>query len=214
MNGGQRTERDSAQSRTRERIQTVVEIGLAIAVAAALNAVALWRMPQGGSVSLEMAPIVIVALRRGLKAGVLTGVLWGMLDMAIEPFVVHPLQFVLDYPLAYGLVGLAGLFAGRWQGLVSRGATSGDAKAIYLGQMTAILPAALLGAGMRLLAHLVSGAVFFASYAPVGQNAWLYSLVYNATYLVPSGVAVAIVLWIVQPIVDTAVPFSRAASRA
>lgn len=197
----------------RERLQAIVEIGLAVALCAAFNTFALYRMPQGGAVSLEMAPIVMIALRRGLKAGVVTGVLFGLVDLMIEPFVVHPLQFVLDYPLAFGLVGVAGAFAARWWGFVDGGVRRGEPRLIYLGQLTAILPAVLLASVLRMLSHTVSGALFFAAYAPAGQNAWLYSVIYNGAYLLPSALACAVALWIAQPVLDTAVPrLARAAA--
>jgi thiamine transporter len=194
----------------RERILVIAEIGLAVALAAALHNLRIYQAPQGGTVSLEMAPILVVALRRGLGVGVLTGALFGLVDILLEPFgVAHPIQAVLDFPLAFGLVGLAGVFSGRWQGLVTKALERQDPGAIYKGQMTALLPAALLGAALRGVAHVVSGAIFFASYAPVGQSAWVYSLIYNGAYLLPSAAICAVALWVTQPALESAVPLRR-----
>ena len=109
----------------KERLQIIVEIGLAVALAWALNFLKLWEMPYGGSVALDMAPIMLLALRRGWKVGVLTGVLYGFANMLPRPFIVHPAQMILDYPLAFGLVGLSGLFAPRWRKLAAKGEPGG-----------------------------------------------------------------------------------------
>lgn len=194
----------------RERILTIVEIGLAVALAAALHNLRIYQAPQGGTVSLEMAPILVVALRRGLRVGVLAGALFGLVDILLEPFgVAYPLQAVLDFPLAFGFVGLAGVFSGRWQALMAKALDRQDAGAIYKGQLTALLPAALLGALLRGVAHVVSGAIFFATYAPVGQNAWVYSLIYNGAYLLPSAAICAVALWVTQPALESAMPLRR-----
>lgn len=194
----------------RRQLLSIVEVGLAVALAAALNVVVLFEMPQGGSVSLDMAPIMLIALRRGAKTGVFAGFLYGFVNLWMRPYVFHPAQVVLDYPLAFALVGLAGLFAGRWRKAVERGTAGG----IVTGQATAILPGALLGAAARGVSHIVSGVVFFASYAPAGQHPLVYSVVYNLSYLVPSAALAAVVLWITMPVLERAVPLSGGAGRA
>ncbi len=65
----------------------------------------------------------------------------GVVVLIEEPIVVHPVQLLLDYPIAFGALGLAGLF--RRQPLVGVG----------------------IGLVGRFAAHFVSGVVFFASYA-------------------------------------------------
>lgn len=104
-------------------------------------------MPQGGSVNLEMLPILIVALRWGGLAGMATGLVYGLLQLALNPYVVHPLQILLDYPLAYMLVGIAGFFSVRASDEVDR---------LYL----RILPGVLLAGFGRFLAHLLTGVIF------------------------------------------------------
>jgi thiamine transporter len=166
------------------RVQTLAEVSLAIALAAVLNYVGLHLMPQGGSFSLVMLPIMVVAIRRGVLAGITAGALYGVIDYLMYPFVVHPIQPFLDYPLAFAAVGLAGLFSAAWNGAV---ANSRTARAVW----TVVLPAALLGAAARYAVHVLSGFVFFAEYAPEGQPVLLYSVVYNFTYMAPSAIACA-----------------------
>jgi thiamine transporter len=148
-------------------------MGIAIALASVLHLLKLWEMPQGGSVTLgTMVPLFIVALRRGPRVGILTGALYGIFEgwiLSGGKNFFHPVQVILDYPLAFGLLGIAGFFP----------------KFPAFGVTVAALA--------RYVAHVVSGVVFFAQYAPKGQPVWLYSLGYNAAYLGPDFI-VAIVL--------------------
>lgn len=174
---------------TQKRFPTrvVAEVGLMLAAFAVLDIVAV-RLPinvAGGSVSLAMAPIVVYALVRGPRLGVLLGVLAGALDMLISPYFVHPLQMLLDYPVAYAAVGVAGVFAPAVHAALDQARRSRAIAVIVL--------AVVVGAAARLAAHWLSGVVFFGSMAPAGQPVWLYSLVYNASYIWPSAIASAVI---------------------
>jgi len=149
----------------RRELQRLVEIGIAVALVAVLSNVRVYKLPQGGSITAgSLVPIFYIALRWGGKAGVLAGVLAGVVNYILEPFFVHPVQVLLDYPVAFGLLGVAGF--------VQRSPAVG----IVLG-----------GVG-RFLAHFVSGIVFFASYAPEGTSPAVYSAVYNGSYMLPETV--------------------------
>jgi thiamine transporter len=133
------------------------------------------QMPEGGRVTLAaMVPVLFVALRRGPRVGILAGVTLGLVVLVEEPFIYHPVQVLLDYPLAFGAVGLAGFF-----------------------RNSPVLGVAVGIAG-RFLCHFVSGLVFFATFAPVGMNPALYSAIYNAWYLVPEFIISAIVMFILE----------------
>lgn len=157
------------------RTQIITEIAVAAALAVALHFVRPFWLPQGGSINLEMLPIFFVAFRHGVWPGMTTGVIFGLLHLLIEPFIVHPAQLVLDYPLAFALVGLAGIFRSAKVGPVVLGT--------------------VVGAVARFLSHFVSGIVFFASYAPKGQPIWLYSLIYNGSYMLPSAILCLILVY-------------------
>jgi thiamine transporter len=148
-------------------------MGIAIALAAVLHIIKLWEMPQGGAITLgTMVPLLVLCLRRGPAVGCVTGALYGIFEGWIISggrFFMHPVQVILDYPLAFGLLGLAGFFPK----FPAFGVT--------------------VGALARYASHVVSGVIFFSQYAPKGQPLWLYSLGYNALYLGPD-FAVAIVL--------------------
>lgn len=158
----------------RTRLRVIVYIGISLALSAVLSMVKLVSLPQGGSVCLEALPIVVMAFLFGPKIGVLTGLLWGLLQLLIGPFIVHPAQLLLDYPLPYAALGLAGLWANRK----------------YLG--------IILGFGIRLVFHVISGVVFFSEYAPEGTPVLTYSLIYNGSFLIPEAILVGVVgywLW-------------------
>lgn len=146
-------------------VRVLTEAALAIALAFVLSFIKLLELPFGGSVSLEMVPLILLALRQGVAPGVLAGTVYGFLNLMVDPFIVHPIQVLLDYPVAFGALGLAGLF-----------------KPTTLGTILGTLAAT----GARFVAHFLSGVVFFATYAPDGWNPAVYSAVYNAVYLVPS----------------------------
>jgi len=147
----------------------LAEIIIFVALAGALSLVShfFFSLPQGGSINLGMIPILWLALRRGPKIGIFAGAVFGLVDFALSPSsIVHPVQLILDYPLAFACLGLAGFF---------RNLT-------VAGPLIGVLVA---GAG-RFFCHFASGVVFFAMYAPEGMNPLMYSAIYNATYLVPA----------------------------
>lgn len=138
----------------------MAHIGLALALAAILHAFKLYHMPQGGSVTLgSMIPILLIAFFYGAETGYLTGFLYGMINLIQDPFILHPVQVLFDYPLPFMALGLAGYFKGRY------------------------LVGTVVGIIARFLFHFISGIVFFASYAPQGVSPYLYSFLFNASYL-------------------------------
>jgi thiamine transporter len=163
--------------------RVLAEACVMIALATVLNAIKIFTFPEGGSITLgAMVPLLSFALRRGAKAGIVAGAVFGIIDVYFEPFVYNPIQFLLDYPLAFGALGLAGLFKDRWQSLKPQG-------------LVAVIAVAV-GIGGRFCSHFLSGLVFFASYAPAGESPALYSAVYNASYLIPEFVISAAIIFV------------------
>ena len=153
------------------RHATEIALSLALAVVLGLG-VKLIQLPYGGSINLSPLPLIVVALRHGVKLGCLAGGLYGVLDFILNPFFFHPVQVVIDYPLAFAFLGFAGLGASR---------VGEEGMRLRVRMACGIIVANAL----RLMAHFISGLVFFASYAPPGKSVWLYSLTYNASYIVP-----------------------------
>jgi len=168
-------------------VQTVAEIGVALALAAILGQVRLFVMPQGGSVSLELLPVIFIAVRRGVVPGLIAGLLYGLLQLGLPgAFVYHPAQAVLDYPLAFMSLAVAGFVDVRgWRSLT-------------LAVTMALAP--------RLAFHFLSGLIFFAAYAPGWEAPWLYALTYNLLYLVPEGALTVLLLWPALKAYDAAFP--------
>lgn len=149
----------------------IIDIALMLALTIVLHQIRIFHMPQGGSVTLgAMVPLLLLSYRYGPGIGALAGFLYGLINIIQDPFIVHPVQVLFDYPLPYMAMGLAGLWSGH----------------LYRGTALAFLS--------RFLCHVVSGVVFFASYAPEGMNPLAYSLVFNATYLIPEFVICCIIL--------------------
>ncbi len=190
----------------RARTQILVEIALSVALAAVLYAVFHLWLPvniYGGEIAFTMVPIMVLALRRGVLAGVAAGALWGVLQALAEPnFVFFPLQALLDYPVAFGLVGLTGLGSRPYRAAIEQGRTGRAAL------LAALFSA--LGALARYAAHVLSGVVFFAANAPQGQPVVLYSLVYNATFVLPSALLCVPATVVVLLALERSVPSTTA----
>lgn len=166
-----------AYSRKR-RISTLmlVHIGCLLAVTVILHTFRLFHLPQGGSITPGgMIPLLLIAFRYGPAGGYLAGFAYGMINLIQDPYLLHPVQLLLDYPLPYMALGLAGYFRNR----------------MYLGAAAGILG--------RFACHFISGAVFFASYAPPGVSPYWYSLSFNAAYLGPE-LAICLILLRVLPV--------------
>lgn len=146
-----------------------------VALAGALNFIKLYTLPQGGSITAgAMVPICWFALRRGLRWGIFAGVVFSFVVMLnpVDLYVVHPVQLLLDYPIAFGALGLAGAF--RKYPLVGVGV-------------------AMLG---RFISHFVSGVVFFSMFAPPGMSPFLYSAIYNGSYLTGEFIVTAVIMFL------------------
>ncbi|HWR62292.1 MAG TPA: energy-coupled thiamine transporter ThiT [Clostridia bacterium] len=145
----------------------ITEAGIMIAAAQILSYVKIFEAPYGGSVTAgSMIPIILFSLRWGTKAGLLAGIAYGILQFLLGGAIYsyHIVSILFDYVVAFGLLGLAGLFRS-------------SAKGVFLG--------ASLGVLARFICHVISGVVVWASYAPEGMNPLYYSIVYNGSYLLP-----------------------------
>lgn len=137
---------------------------ICVALAFVLSYMTILKMPQGGRVTpASMLPIIVFSWIYGPGPGMAAGMIYGVMQLLQEAYVVHPIQFLLDYILPFAMLGLAGFFRGK------RGLTVGTVVSILA----------------RAMCHFVSGWVFFGSYAPEGQHAILYSLGYTGSYMLP-----------------------------
>ncbi|MET3576268.1 energy-coupled thiamine transporter ThiT [Bhargavaea ullalensis] len=170
----------------RSRLQFLIEVAIFSAIGIVLDQISIKLWFQGGSISLTMVPIILMAFRWGLGGGLLTGLILGVLQMFAGAYIIHPVQGFLDYPAAYTVIGFAGLFAP----LVAAAAKKGNKTAM----IWAISAGTVLGGILRYVCHVLSGVVFFGATAlDLGENVWWYSIVYNAGYMIPSIILTAAV---------------------
>ena len=151
-----------------------------IAVSFVLSNIRLFSMPQGGTVTpLSMLPIALCAYLIGTRNGVMAGMALGLVNLIVNPFVVHPLQLFLDYPLAFASLGLGGPLRNTKAGL----------PLVYL-----------VGIAGRFICSTLSGVIFFGSYAEgTGMSPLLYSVIYNGTYIGAEG-AITLLVILMPPV--------------
>ncbi len=155
--------------------KVLAETAIFIALATALSLIVVYTLPQGGSITAaSMVPILWLALRRGPKVGIAAGVLYGFIQLGLLPYVINPVQLLLDYPLAFGVLGLAGLF------------------------QKYPLAGAAVGISGRFIMHFVAGVFYWAPIEAPNLNPFVYSAVYNASYILPELVISGFILYLLQ----------------
>jgi len=155
--------------------KVLAETAIFVALATALSLIVVYTLPQGGSITAaSMVPILWLAIRRGPKVGIAAGVLYGLIQLAILPYVVDPVQLLLDYPLAFGVLGFAGFF--------QKYPVAGVA----------------VGISGRFIMHFIAGVVYWAPIEAPTLNPFVYSAVYNGSYILPELVISGFVLYLLQ----------------
>ncbi len=152
--------------------------GITIAMSFGLSYIKIFEMPQGGAITLfSLLPIMIFACVYGTKKGVLVCLIYGILQAVQDPWIIHPAQFLLDYPIAFSAIGFTGIFAkaNRFE---------------KIPQVSFLLGGILAGA-TRFLSHVLSGVFAFEAYA-AGLNPWIYSFAYNSFVFVDLAIVLVI----------------------
>lgn len=162
--------------------KSIAYAAVCIAMSFALSYIRIVKMPQGGSVTIAATlPLMLYAYMFGTKKGVFAGIIYGILQAVQDPYILHPAQFLLDYPLASAGIGVAGILAGN--------------KTIKSPAVQFAISSVVAGV-LRFLSSFLSGMFAFGAFAPEGQSPFVYSLVYQATY-VPLDVAIATVVGVI-----------------
>ncbi len=152
---------------------------VSMALGTILSNIKIISFPTGGSVTLlSMLVICLPGYWFGTGAGILTGVAYGVLQMLVDPYILFPAQLIVDYLLAFGALGLSGLFHQKKNGLLP-------------GYIIAILG--------RYIFSVLSGWLFFGIYAWEGWNPLPYSLAYNAIYIFAEA-AITVLLLLLPPV--------------
>ncbi len=158
----------------RMTVKQLAFCAMTLALGTVLSNIKIIDFPYGGSATLlSMLVICLPGYWFGLGAGLMTGAAYGVLQLIIEPYVLYPMQLVVDYLLAFGALGLSGLFSNAKFGLLKG----------YL--------AGVLG---RYLFVVLSGWIFFGAYAWEGWHPLLYSLAYNGTYIFSEAALTLVIL--------------------
>ena len=153
----------------------MVMASLIAAISFVLSLVQFVRYPQGGGIALlSMLPVMLFALIYGRTAGVTAGLVFGLLSLLDGPYVIHPVQFLLDYIFPTMALGLAGTFGSDTR--IKR----------IVGPAIAVL--------LNVLSKVLSGVIFFGSYAPEGMAPLIYSLGYNLSTAGVEGLLCIVVL--------------------
>ena len=147
-----------------------------LATSFALSYVKFFELPQGGSVTLaSVLPIMLYSYIFGAKNGLICGLLYGMLQFMQSPVLYQPMQFFLDYPLAFGCIGLCGFLRGRIKNIAPLEFAIG----------------AIVSGILRFASHVISGVFVFYTYAG-DTNPWIYSLTYNSFVFVDIAIVIAV----------------------
>ena len=169
------------------RVRALCEGAIMVALAQILSYIKLFgNLPNGGSITFAMFPLLLFAVRFGLGKGLMAGFAFGLLQLIFDGAYAWGWQsMLLDYLVAFTPLGLAGLFKGKSWG---------------------IFPGTVLGCVARFAVHYISGVTIYRIYEPaeipgigVFDDAVLYSLVYNGSYMLPNmllALAVAGVLYV------------------
>lgn len=150
-------------------LRALTEGGIMVAAATALSYLKLFELPQGGSVCIGMLPIFLYCVRWGLKDGLLCSLAYGILQLIFDgAYAWGWTSMLLDYVVAFTVLGFAGLFARQKYG-------------VFVGTV--------VGCVLRFIVHFISGVTIYRIYEPVElfnttfANPYLYSAAYNGSYV-------------------------------
>ena len=149
-----------------QKLRALTEGAILIALAEILSLLPFYRFPWGGSVDLAMLPVILYCVRWGFGPGMVAATAHAIIQTLLEGGIAIGWQSIVgDFLLAYMVLGLAGLFRGKF------------------------VPATLIACVARFLVHYVVGATIWAEYMPESffgmtmTTPWFYSLLYNGAYM-------------------------------
>jgi len=209
-------------SKTTSRTKVLAEIAIFAALSAGLYAIRPFSLPYGGSITAgSMIPIFWLSLRRGIKVGMFAGAIFGAvalpIDVLLLPYspIANPVQVFVEYPLAFGVLGLAGLFRNPPSAVRDIHAQIDELKKklkseaenlTQLSRRVAVLEneilsvRALAGAGIgiivRFFMHFLAGIAFWYFTVPEGWNVVAWSAVYNGSFLIGEFVISAFLIYL------------------
>lgn len=171
----------------------LTEAAIMVAIATVLSILKLVSLPYGGSVTIaSMLPIVIIGYRHGIRWGLLSGLVFGVIQQLLG---INTLSYatswkaaiaiiLLDYIIAFMVAGLGGIFKEKAK------------------QPTALLLGSILICVLRYICHVISGATVWAGLSIPDKAALAYSCSYNATYMIPETIVTALLAYYVGSVLD------------
>lgn len=182
------------QTKGKNRVRKLVECAVMIALASALSFFPILKMPYGGSVTFaSMLPIILIAYRNGIGWGLGSGFAFAFIQQMLG---LDNLSYVstwqsvlaviiLDYALAFVVLGLGGIFRGKLKN-----------------QSAEMVLGTVFVCALRYLCHVISGATVWAGISIPTKAALIYSIGYNATYMLPEVIVTAVVAYYVASMID------------
>ncbi|GEM_PF-531344 len=160
----------------------ITEVAIFVALAFIIEVLVSWvpRQPMGGSITISLVPLIVLAYRKGFIITLYAGIIFGILNWMLAGFAiyVHWMEGPLDYILASGAVSLSALVFRKYRE---------SAKYFAI--------AAIVGGFGRYFMHFLSGIIFFREFAAEGRHWLIHSIIYNGTYMIPTIILVSILSW-------------------
>ena len=152
-----------ADQRFKVGTKRLVFAAMAMALAFITSNIKIFQLPMGGSITLfSMLFLTLIGTWYGTWTGLLAAIAYGFLQMIVDPYIISFPQMLCDYVLAFGALGISGLFSG---------------------QKYDVIKGYVAGCIGRFVFSFLSGYIFFGMYAPEGMNPALYSALYNGSYI-------------------------------
>lgn len=170
----------SAQKRKLTNLTTLTECAVMLALAFALSCAKIFEMPMGGSVTIaSMLPIMLISVKYGIGTGLATGLMYSLTQLmqAFASANVFPycetgatlaMCIIFDYIVPFTVLGLAGIFR---KIKITRNVEIN----VYIGIISVVI--------LRFLCHFITGVAIWGQWAPDGMGKYLYSFLYNGSFL-------------------------------
>lgn len=147
--------------------KTISMIGIISALSLLLGQFTIYKMPQGGSITLYLLPLFLYASNAKIKDTIICGIVISTLDIIFGGYVLGPIQVMLDYYIPISAFCLISLFKNKYIGII-------------------------LGFIIALFSYTISGVIYY-------ETELLPSLIYNATFFVPTIIATSIIYYFIYP---------------
>ena len=186
----------------KQKILCITEGAIIIALSVVLEMLCHWLnevtgiealLPFGGTITVSMLPVVYYSYRHGIGWGLGVGFTYSVLQLMLGHMDYLPKDFgslvlclLLDYFLAFTVLGIADIFA----------------KPFGKKRLAGYCVGAVAVCVIRFVLSFLSGVILWGSYAPEGMNIWVYSLIYNGSYMLPNTILTAMLAVIICASLD------------